>query len=104
MTSLYRSRGVYAAQSFVAGCDGGENRDTGGENRDMDLLTIKVTAIRDAYNVAARRRVSDATTICDRCQDAREPVVAKLEIVTVEKAWTLCARCLKEMPQGLHLA
>jgi excisionase family DNA binding protein len=70
----------------------------------MDLLTIKVTAIRDAYNVAARRRVSDATTICDRCQDAREPVVAKLEIVTVEKAWTLCARCLKEMPQGLHLA
>lgn len=70
----------------------------------MDLLRIKVTAIADSYNAAVRRQVADATKICDRCQDAREAVVAKLEIVTVEKEWTLCARCLQEMPQGFHLA
>ena len=43
----------------------------------MDRLTIKVTAIFDAHSVAVRREGSEVTAVCDRCQDAREAVVAK---------------------------
>lgn len=104
MTSLYKSSRGCARQSSGLGCDDGENRDTRGEKRDMDRLTIKVTAIPEAYNAAFGRQTPDASRICDRCQDARETVVAKLEILTVEKEWALCAQCLQEMPQGFHLA
>lgn len=67
----------------------------------MDRLTIKVTAIDGFNGVAARQQAPATARICDRCQDARETVVAKLEIVSVEKEWTLCSRCLHEMPEGL---
>jgi hypothetical protein len=40
--------------------------------------------------------------ICDRCDDADEPVVATMQIF--ETTFALCGPCARELPTGFHVA
>jgi hypothetical protein len=41
---------------------------------------------------------TQALLLCDRCQNVEEIVVVTMQIIGLDKTWTLCASCADELP------
>lgn len=55
----------------------------------------------DAGALCAAR--AQTMLICDRCQDPAEVVVATMEIPALDKTYTLCGGCTRELPRGFRV-
>ncbi|MGA2411364.1 MAG: hypothetical protein ABSG46_13370 [Candidatus Binataceae bacterium] len=68
-------------------------------------LTVKLTGVR-FFNSSSTWSAAEAQPllICDRCHDAEEIVVATMQILPLEKTWSLCGLCAQELPAGFTLA
>lgn len=65
----------------------------------MDLLveTQPVTPTALAVLLVTR---DQAELICDRCDDADEPIVVTMKIVALKQTFVLCGPCTRELPKG----
>jgi hypothetical protein len=68
-------------------------------------LTVKLTDIsRLDFTRAVSPKETQPLPTCDRCHDFEEIVVAIMQILPLEETWALCGLCVREMPNGYHLA
>jgi hypothetical protein len=78
-------------------------RSYGEEPEGLDL-TVKLTSVRPADVAAPSSAAGFSPPVCDRCHNVTEVVVAKMEIVELGQAWSLCGSCARELPARFFLA
>jgi hypothetical protein len=59
-------------------------------------LTIKVTDLHPSSRLIG----AGPLLICDRCHNDAEVVVATMEILPLDRKWSLCGMCRRELPTG----
>ena len=70
----------------------------------MDL-TVNVTELSGLDLASAQFAGSIGPLLnCARCDDLDEIVVAVMQVLPLEQTWALCGPCLRQLPQGFHLA
>jgi hypothetical protein len=67
------------------------------DSRITDQLTVMLVDVpRFASNAAE-------SLICSRCHNIEEIVIKVLEIPSIGGIWSLCGKCLSELPKGFRV-
>ncbi len=68
-------------------------------------LTVKLTDVHHSdLTLALSSAGIQPLAICDRCHNVEEIVVATMQILPLDKIWSLCGPCRRALPAGFNLA